>query len=103
MIPDKVHGMLGLARRAGKLLIGTENVLRQIRGKHATLVILATDASSNTTKTIENKCGTYDIPVIRRYTADELNAAVGKDDAKVFAVTDRSFAEALICRIEHID
>lgn len=103
MIPDNVHGMLGLARRAGALTAGNETVLNHIRSKRASLVIIADDASRNTKKTIINKCGHYDVPVIERYTADELNKAVGKSGHKVFAVTDRSFAETIINRIEQTD
>ncbi len=103
MIPDAIHGILGLARRAGALISGTETVLNHIRNKRALLVIIADDASENTKKTIINKCGYYDVMLIERYTADELNKAVGKSGHKVFAVTNRSFAETIINRIEKTD
>ena len=103
MIPDNIHGLLGLARRAGALISGNETVMNHIRSKRASLVIIADDASKNTKKTIINKCGYYDVPLIERYTADELNKAVGKSGYKVFAVIDRSFAKTIIDRIEQTD
>ena len=47
---SRVLGVLGLARRAGALAIGTNSVLEAVRKGKAYLVLIASDASENTAK-----------------------------------------------------
>ena len=48
--------LLGLAARARKTISGEELVIKEIRNGKAKLVFLASDASANTTKKIQDKC-----------------------------------------------
>lgn len=45
--------LLGLAQRAGKISLGEDNILNDIRSNQATLVLIASDASSNTRKSLQ--------------------------------------------------
>jgi ribosomal protein L7Ae-like RNA K-turn-binding protein len=47
---QKILNMLGLARRAGKLVTGEELVVDEVRKQKAKLVFVASDASENTRK-----------------------------------------------------
>ncbi|MDN4616508.1 ribosomal L7Ae/L30e/S12e/Gadd45 family protein [Paenibacillus sp. PsM32] len=85
--------LLGLAMRAGKVLSGDELVLKAIRSREATLVVLAGDASDNTQKKFRDKCGSYTIPLLIGYDRDQLGSSIGKDGRVVLALTDKGFAE----------
>ena len=52
----KIYGMIGMAKRAGKISTGAFICEKMIRSKQAKLVFLATDASDNTKKSIQNSC-----------------------------------------------
>ena len=49
---EKIFGMLGLARRAGKLIYGSDAAVNAVRSGKAKAVILAADASDRTKKLI---------------------------------------------------
>ncbi|KRM88200.1 YlxQ-related RNA-binding protein [Lacticaseibacillus thailandensis] len=94
MNQERVTNMVGLAQRAGQLVTGTEFVLGAIADHRARLVILASDASANLTKKINDKGSYYDVPVVQPLTVMELSAAIGHQRS-VVAVVDAGFAQAL--------
>ena len=51
---QKLLSLIGLARKAGKLTVGTEAVCDSIRGGKVKLVIASAEASDNTKKRISN-------------------------------------------------
>ena len=78
---------LGLARRAGKLLLGADS-LRDYR-KPVALLIYACDASPRVERVLADRKE----PVIRpELTKEQLGSAVGCKEAAVIAVTDAGFA-----------
>lgn len=73
--------VIGLARRAGQLLTGTDLVCESLRDvkKRPGLVIEAGDTSDNTHKKLTDKCATYAVSLIRLGTdGATLARAVGK-------------------------
>ncbi|WP_131847887.1 YlxQ family RNA-binding protein [Baia soyae] len=91
---------LGLAMRAGKVVSGEDLVLREVRSKKARLVILSQDAAQNSEKKITDKCSTYQVPLLRFGTRQELGLAIGKPERVVIAITDPGFARMLQESIE---
>lgn len=88
--------LLGIARRAGKLALGSEAACGAVRAKRAVLVLLASDLSPRTVRTVSavaEQTGTKAITI--RSTMDELSRALGKRSG-VIAVADRGFAEKLL-------
>ena len=80
---DKAVNMLGLAKRAGKLICGEDMVLETIRSGKAKLVIIATDASDNTKKMFKDKCAYYNIPVCecaKKYDFNHASMALSDTD-----------------------
>lgn len=98
-IRNKTLSYLGLARRCGKLSVGSETVLAAIRkSKHGNItVILSEDASDRTKKQISDKCAFYGVPLITPgITGDEMASAAGKKmTVSVTAVSEKNLAEAL--------
>lgn len=96
MNKSKLLGMLGLARKAGKISAGTEQVCLDMRSGKAKLVVVASDISEVTRKRILSKADFYHI---RCYECDitmmELSDAIGKDfNAAAVSVKDVNFAQA---------
>ncbi|MFA7416899.1 MAG: ribosomal L7Ae/L30e/S12e/Gadd45 family protein [Acholeplasma sp.] len=88
-------GALGLAYAARKVVIGTEEVVKAVQKKQLHLVLLATDASDNTTKKVKDKTNTYQIELIHKYTTLEISSAMGKKNIKVIGIKDKGFSMML--------
>ena len=92
--------MLGFAMRAGKVVIGTNQVIAalQARGAGAVqLVLISSDASDGTTKKLTFKCEFYK-KTVKRLDIDssELGRLLGKLYAPaVVAIVDDRFAEEI--------
>ncbi|MET3682178.1 ribosomal protein L7Ae-like RNA K-turn-binding protein [Alkalibacillus flavidus] len=86
---------LGLANRARKLVFGEENIVESIRQQQAKLVLIAQDASDNTTKKLTDKCQSYHVPYAIVTDRQTLSQAIGKDGRVAIAVTDQGFATKL--------
>ena len=88
MKQDRIYSMLGLAMKAGKVVSGEFAVDKSIKDGSAWLVIIASDASDNTTKKFSNSCEFYG-------TKEELGRAIGRDMRSSLAITDEGFAKSL--------
>ena len=92
----KLLGMLGLAKKAGRLVVGTKNAIAAVRGGKAKLVIAASDISDATRKRISDKTGTYGVETVYiSETTVSLGNALGKTATACAAITDNGFADAV--------
>lgn len=87
--------LLGFAKKAGKLASGEGITLENIKNKKALIVILASDASENTSKRIKDKARYRGIPVVEDLTRQELGKAIGVGDRVVVSITDKGFADSI--------
>ncbi len=78
---------LGLARRAGKLILGLDALLKY--PKPAELLIFASDASPRVKRALQDRKEPFITP---DFTKEQLGSAVGCKQAAVIAVTDAGFA-----------
>lgn len=96
----RFYGMLGFARRAGKVVIGTELVCRAMPkrdGGRIWLVIISDKASDATRKKLTVKSDFYGIDYIEvNVGTEELARIVGKTSAvAAVAVTDERFSKEI--------
>lgn len=100
MANDPCLGMLGLARRAGKLAYGDE-LVRQLCADHkARCVLVAADAGESTAKKASFYAARVKVPCITLpHSKDELGAAIGKNGCAVCAVSDIGLAAAAIGKL----
>ncbi len=93
-VPDGM-GLLGLARRAGAVVLGTEAVRAAVHADSARLVVFAADAADGQLKKVKGVLRHHPVPV--RWVPDRatLGAAVGSGPLAVVAVSGASFAESL--------
>lgn len=92
---DKIQSNLGIAKRAGKVISGTEMVIEGLRNNTIYLVFLASDTKKNTTKKIIDKTTYYNVDLNQNYTCDFLSQAIGKKNVHVIGIMDRGFAKLL--------
>ncbi len=92
---EKFLGLIGLAKRAGKVS-GGEFICRQsIKSKKAKLVIIARDASKNTQKSIKNSCAFYKVEYIECATMQDLGKFTGGGERAVISINDENLAKAI--------
>lgn len=100
---DKLMSLLGLMRRAGKIVLGNDPVIDSINLKKAKLVIVASDCSAHTAKGVLSCAHRCNVKAhVVPYTKDDISLAVGKYTA-VLSITDDGFAkkaDTLICSLK---
>ncbi|MDO4270225.1 MAG: ribosomal L7Ae/L30e/S12e/Gadd45 family protein [Eubacteriales bacterium] len=97
---DPVLGMLGLARRAGKLAYGDELVRDLCAEKKARCVFVAADAGASTAKKAAFYAEGANVPFIVLPSGKEtLGAAIGRNGCAVCAVSDIGMAAAALQKL----
>ena len=96
-VMKRVHGMLGLAMKAGKVVIGTEQVIAYLQKGKLKLVLLSGTASEGTKKKIISKCEFYNTRLEKvGIDTDELGRLLGKTyTPAVVGITDENFSRAI--------
>ena len=97
---NKVYSLLGIAMRGRNLVSGEFQTMEAIKTGSAMLVIIAEDASDNTTKQFTDKTTFYEIPLFRYGTKEDLGRAIGKDLRSSVGVCDAGLADAIIKQLE---
>ena len=90
---EKIGNVLGLARKAGAVIAGTELVIDSMRRGKACRIYISSDVSPGTLKKLKDKAAYYKIQAeILDMTMDELAHRVGflRPTAAV-SLTDRNF------------
>ena len=100
--------MLGFAMRAGKVIIGVEQVctaLSKSNSKRPRLVLVTETASEATKKKIFNKCDFYGVEIKEiKVDGESLGHLLGKLYAPaVVAVTDEGFAKEIRFAVNAMD
>ena len=97
----KLHGMLGLAAKAGRVQSGEFCAEKSVRAGRARLCIAAADASEQTKKHFRDMCSYRGIPFDDKcIDRDKLGHMIGRGMRVVVTVEDTGFAENLIRLIE---
>ena len=98
---DRILSLLGLCRRAGKLVIGADPTIESIIKGKSKIVIFASDFSKNSIKPVLTAAHSGNIKAfcINR-SKDELSFALGKL-CGVLSVEDKGFADKLSQLIEN--
>jgi ribosomal protein L7Ae-like RNA K-turn-binding protein len=92
----KVVSLLGLARRARKVVSGAEAVESAMRRRRARLILTAIDASAGSVEKIRALARATGTACYRLLSKEELGAAVGGAPRSCIVVTDSHFADALV-------
>lgn len=99
-VPDnkKICSIVGLCLRAGRLAVGTENVLSSIKKGKTKGVFAANDISDNTKKKLSDSCSYYKAELyVLPLGMSELSDALGKaGNVSSVSVEDKGFAAKVL-------
>lgn len=98
---SKAIGLLGIAKKAGRLEIGEKSVEAAARGKKARVIFTASDAAENTQRRAQNLAhGTNTMYIALPYTKVEIGRELGKDEVALLSVSDAGIAAALVKKLD---
>ena len=92
---QKVLSLIGLAKRAGRVVLGEGPSKDAARYKKAKLIIIAEDASDNTKKSITDSCKYYNVRYYMAFSKESLGHAVGNSINAAVAILDDGFAKSI--------
>ena len=95
---DKALGYLGLAAKAGKLVVGAEDCGKQLRRRKGGFLIAAADAAANTLEQARGICAGRGLTLLSTaYTKEQLGRAVGRAGPVALAyICDEGLARAFM-------
>lgn len=93
----KALSMIGLCKKAGRLVSGVPIVCDALRDGKVFLVVYASGAAENSVKRVTDKAKSYETAALPLdVLPEELGHSIGKSGAvAAVGVTDRGFAEAI--------
>ena len=91
MDKDKLISTLGLAYRANKILIGFDQISKELKKKHTSCVFTSLSGESDSLRQIKNKCDYYKIPLYDVLTCEELSKICSKNNVKTISLQDDGF------------
>ncbi|HEX3025704.1 MAG TPA: ribosomal L7Ae/L30e/S12e/Gadd45 family protein [Clostridia bacterium] len=98
---DKLFGMLGIARRAGKITFGFDAVVRSVTEGTAFLVLMSQDVAERTERQTIRACDENSVKAMKtKKSMLDIGYAIGRGSTAVLSVTDSSIAAKLeeLCR-----
>lgn len=93
---NKFYSMLGLGMKAGYLKSGETGCEIAIKKRKCKLLIIASDASENTTNKFIKLSKRYGIKYIHFGDKSSLGSSIGKGLISSIAVCDDNFSKALL-------
>ena len=95
-----VYQMLGFARKAGLVSVGTMAAKTSLVRKRARLLVMASDISPRTQESLIGECKKNGIPWIVVGDKYKLGASVGKAHRVAVTINDGNFAQAILRLME---
>lgn len=96
---NKLLSLIGLAKRARKVVSGEFSTERSIKSGKSHMVIVSEEASDNTKKMFTNMCTHYKVPIYLFGTKEELGHAMGQEFRASLSVEDAGFAKSMAERM----
>ena len=91
---QKILNLLGIAKRAGYIVGGTDSVILEMRKKKAKIVFVASDSSDKTIDNFKRKCYFYNVECNFDFNSDEISHAIGQN-RKIIALNDQGIYKAI--------
>ena len=98
----RILNLIGMSRKAGAIVSGSNTVLQELAKPSASLLIVATDAAAGTADKILNRAKGANVPFFRLFDKQTLGSAVGRDERSHLVLTNKKFARNLILEIDRL-
>lgn len=100
-VGERIENLIGMARKAGVAISGSNQVLDQLaRDDSLSLVLLAEDVSQGVGAKVEGRCRREGVDVIRMFTKNTMGMMLGRGEVSVMAFRDGSLTESLVLEIK---
>jgi predicted RNA-binding protein YlxR (DUF448 family) len=100
LLAGRALDCLGLARRAGQVAMGFDQVRAYLRSSSAAVLIAAADSSADGRRKLRRLA--LDLPVITAFSRAELGAALGREGLVHAAVAPGGLARRLLCNVRRL-
>lgn len=100
LLVGRALGTVGLARRAGQVAAGFQQVQDALRSGAAAVIVEARDGSPDGRRKLHRLAP--DLPLIRAFSSAELGAALGREATVHVAVAPGRLAQRLIADVERL-
>ena len=97
---ERIVRLLGLGRKAGRVVLGVTGVRAKLRRDALRCVVLAADASPRTREMLERLARARGVPVIAGPAAERLGAGLGRPPVQAVGVEDAGLARGLVASLE---
>ncbi len=96
---DKIIALLGLARRANRIVLG-ETILETLSKGKIHFIFVANNASEKTKERYLKKCHYYHLNYCLDFSSAELAVAIGRNNVKTIGIIDEGFSKAINKELE---
>ena len=86
----KLYSYIGLAKKAGKTVVGIDGIVNAMKCHKGLLVIMAADVSDNSRKMIMDKCSYYNAQLEVFGDKARLGHCIGGGDTAAIAIADKN-------------
>lgn len=101
---NELLGLLGLCKKAGKLLLGEDEAANAALAHKARLILIAADAAEGTARRLERAAETGNAVCFRTdMTKAELGSCFGRASCAAVALTDVGLAAAAVKKLSLAD
>ena len=100
---DRILSLLGFAKKAGKLVTGSNAVLRSILSLEAYVVIVNEDAGHSVKEKFKRLCAENDIKFYIFGRQEEFERATGEKNKVIYSVCEAGFSNKLMQLIDGLD
>jgi len=100
---DRILSLLGFAKKAGKLVTGSNAVLRSILSLESCIVIVNKDAGKSVKEKFKRLCEENDIKFYILGNEEEFCWATGEKNKVIYSVCDAGFSNKLVQLIEGLE
>lgn len=92
---DRILSLLGICKRAGKLITGADTTIDSIRKSKAKLVIFANDFSKSSKKSVQTAANKYNMKTLTINQSKEKIKFTLRKICRVMTTKNKSFANKL--------
>lgn len=92
---NKELSLLGLSKKAGKLVIGRSMVKESTKNEEVKLIIVAKDVSEGSNRWIENNLRSYGVKIIKTSLIMDEIERILKKRVGIIGITDAGFSKLL--------
>ena len=93
---ERILSLLGFAKKAGRLITGTNAVLRSILMCESEMVIVTNDAGKSVKEKFKRLCEENDIEFFVIGSSLEFGNATGEQNKVIYSVIDAGFKDKLV-------